>query len=252
MKTKFFLIAMISFSLLCTTLKAETNRIQMDGFQSLHYAWLSGDTFIIDKPAFFASTMWYVNHVYVGSNDSLIYVPTMSGENEITATWNGNYLGFFLYLHQPIKKSLQVCQDLNYFNLDSISKGSWQGSGIALFENKLYPTVTPVGTYLLYCYDLMSNNSLGLLTTLTLTINPIPTVMISTLPTLDVTETYDLSKYVTANAGGVWTGKGVINADYSSYLNSAIAGVGTHMIQYTYTDPRSGCSASQVEYIKIK
>lgn len=253
MKTKIFLIAMISFYLLSTSTKAETIHIQLPATNNiLNYAWAAGDTFIVHKPVGFSSTIWRIDNTVASFIDSLVFVPTEAGNYWITAAWNMNIFDVVLHLIEPIKKSLDVCQSQDFVNLGSISKGFWQGNGVILSSHGLYPVASPAGTYLLYCYDLMSNNLFALTAQLIVTIHPIPNIMISTPPTLDVTETYDLSEYVTPNKGGVWTGKGVINADYSSYLNAAIAGVGTHMLQYTYTDPRSGCSASQVEYIKIK
>ena len=60
------------------------------------------------------------------------------------------------------------------------------------------------------------------------------------------TPPFDLTAYVSP-IGGTFSGPGMIG----SIFNPNAAGVGTHMLTYTYTHPITGCSASQIQYITV-
>ena len=113
----------------------------------------------------------------------------------------------------------------------------------------MYPPVSGPGTYTIdYVYT--DGNGCSNSATDLLTINPIPAVMFTNIPGPIYTDTppFNLMGNVSP-ASGIFTGPGIMSG--SSIFNPAIAGVGNHMITYTYTHPSSGCSASQIQYIIV-
>ncbi len=97
-------------------------------------------------------------------------------------------------------------------------------------------TYTVVGTDVNGCTDT---------TTVTVTVNALPTVTVSALGTVCVD---DASVLLTQGspAGGVYSGTGVGAGNFSP----ATAGVGTHAITYTYTDT-SGCTNAATQNIIV-
>jgi hypothetical protein len=75
--------------------------------------------------------------------------------------------------------------------------------------------------------------------TVTITVNPAPSVSLSALPTVCETDAaFTLSGGTPA--GGTYSGTGVSNGDF----DPSVAGAGTLTITYEYTDATTGCSAS--------
>ena len=55
------------------------------------------DTIIIYKAAGFGSTIWYNDITYIGTGDSISYIPTSVGLVNISAIWNSNNVGVNMY-----------------------------------------------------------------------------------------------------------------------------------------------------------
>jgi hypothetical protein len=249
MKTKIFFIALISFFTLCINIQAKTTHIKMNQDITLHYLWASGDTFVVHKPWYLGPVIWRTNGATLGIGDSLIFVPTTSGQHNITAAWNGHHYGLVLNLYKTIEKSLCECLSTNSINLDSIAKGAWTGNGV--FGDKFLPPVVGPGTYQLYCYDIMSDNKPVVIYRLTLVVNTNPIVHFASIPTVDQTqEAFPLVYGIPQ--GGVYEGRGITRMSNDDYFNAKEVGIGRNTILYTYTHPVTGCSSTASEIITVK
>ena len=84
-------------------------------------------------------------------------------------------------------------------------------------------------------------------TTVTVTVNPLPTVTFATVNDVCLNDTpFTLTQG--SPAGGSYTGPGITN---TNTFNPSIAGVGTHLITYTYTD-NNNCVNSATQNIVVK
>ena len=112
----------------------------------------------------------------------------------------------------------------------------------------LHPTLSSVGTYPItytftYSVTGCSNSATDLLA-----IEPLPEVNFYSIPGTITTSTppFYLTGYVNP-IGGIFSGPGMIG----SLFNPVIAGPGMPMITYIYTDPSTGCSATDVQWIPV-
>ncbi len=81
------------------------------------------------------------------------------------------------------------------------------------------------------------------------TVYPIPAVMfnnISGSPLTTGSTPVDLVNFVMP-IGGTFTGPGISG----TLFDPKVAGVGTHMLTYTYAHPISGCEATQIQYVNV-
>ena len=90
------------------------------------------------------------------------------------------------------------------------------------------------------------NNCTGTAQTFSINVNPIPTVTID-LSSIGIPCVTDASFQLTGGlpAGGIYSGTGVTGGNF----NPATAGVGSHMITYTFTS--NGCSNSSTSSISV-
>jgi len=147
----------------------------------------------------------------------------------------------------------QFCTDVNSAVLAGGSPlgGTYTGGTyVVIFSgNTIFPATIPVGTYpIMYTY--IDGNGCDNSAQDLLTINPVPAVIFDNIPGPIYTDTppFDLTSSVSP-IGGIFAGPGIMSG--SSIFNPAMAGVGNHMITYTYTHPITGCSASQIQYIIV-
>ncbi len=186
--------------------------------------------------------------ISVSPTANTTYYVTVTGSNTCTATGNVT-----VTVHTPPNVSLMLTEDNFCTDINSsvISGGLPAGgtyTGSCVFGgNTIYPPVSGPGTYVItYTYSDgygCSNSATDLLT-----INPLPVVMFVNVVGAIYTDTppFDLTAYVSP-IGGTFSGPGMVG----SIFNPASAGAGTHMIEYVYTHPTTGCSASQIQYITV-
>jgi hypothetical protein len=119
--------------------------------------------------------------------------------------------------------------------------GTWSGSGVS--GDVFHPSDAGAGTHTL-TYTYTTANGCSASANTTITVNPLSVIQ---MPALSAVCVDVESITLTANpAGGVWSGSGVSG----SVFYPAIAGVGTHVITYAYSDI-NGCSATSTTEITV-
>jgi PKD repeat protein len=120
----------------------------------------------------------------------------------------------------------------------SPSGGTWIASPAAVINGNVFnPSASGVNTYTLTYSFTDANNCSNSATT---------TIIVNQLPTVTATPaTYCLAPGLVtlpaaSPAGGTWSGTGVTGNQF----NPTAAGLGSHTLKYTYTDPVTGCSNS--------
>ncbi len=176
------------------------------------------------------------------------YYVTATGSNLCTATDD-----IVITVHTAPSVTLSLaednfCMDINSAVLSGGLPAGGTYTGSCVFGgNTIYPPVSGPGTYVI-TYEVTDTWGCSNSATDLLTINPLPVVMFVNVVGAIYTDTppFDLTAYVSP-IGGTFSGPGMVG----SMFNPAAAGQGTHMIEYTYTHPITGCSASQIQYITV-
>lgn len=96
-------------------------------------------------------------------------------------------------------------------------------------------TVNSIGDYYLIANDGECSDTSN---TLSLSVNPIPTVDFGTLTSSICEGSSDTSIISGSPVGGVYSGTGIIGSSFSP----STAGVGSYWLYYTYSDPTTTCS----------
>ncbi|GEM_PF-1260015 len=139
-----------------------------------------------------------------------------------------------------------VCIDGSVVTLSGASPAGGTYSGTAVIGTSFNPAVAGVGTFTItYTYQDPVTNCVNSVDN-TITVNPLPVVTFAgTFPPLcSSSTTFNLSSGTPA--GGTYSGPGVTGTNF----NASIAGVGTHVITYTYTDI-NGCTNSATNTIVV-
>jgi hypothetical protein len=111
--------------------------------------------------------------------------------------------------------------------------------------NAFTPSVSAVGTYTYYVTQTVSGCQ-SPAATVTLNINPLPTVALSAFAPVCV----NAAAFALAGgtpAGGTYSGTGVSGGSF----NPAVAGVGSHVITYSFTDV-NGCTSTATQSITVQ
>ncbi|MFA7298487.1 MAG: T9SS type A sorting domain-containing protein [Candidatus Absconditabacterales bacterium] len=130
--------------------------------------------------------------------------------------------------------------------------GIYNGSCVSGI-NTVYPGALPVNTYpITYTYT----DSWGCVNTsagANFTINPVPVVSFAPFYGATVIPLAEPPFIVASGLpiGGVYSGPGFSLIGTSYWFDASAAGNGTHMGTYTYTQPSTGCSASQILYYNV-
>lgn len=149
-----------------------------------------------------------------------------------------------------------ACQSTYVVTLTGGSPAGGTYIGGCVYGNdQVFPAANAVNTYpIIYSYT----DAFGCKNTssaVNFTVNPVPAVLFINVLGVVTRENnpIDLSSYVVpkpdfpSSGSGIFSGPGM----YGTWFSPATAGIGTHMITYTYTDPITGCSASQIQYITV-
>ena len=185
----------------------------------------------------------------VSPNATTTYVVTATNANGCTATGN-----VAVNVHNTPNVTLalspaSICQDEYSVTLSggSPAGGHYLG-GCITSGNMIYPGQTPVNTYTItYTYTDSygcSNTSLPA----NFIINPQPTVQIHPFYPASVIP-LDEPPFMVSSCtplGGVYSGPGWSLVGTTYWFNAAAAGIGTHVGSYTYTQPATGCSGSDI------
>ncbi|PVX45014.1 putative secreted protein (Por secretion system target) [Flavobacterium sp. 103] len=138
-----------------------------------------------------------------------------------------------------------VCVDAAAYALTGASPAGGTYSGTGVSANNFDPTAAGVGPHMI-TYTYTDGNGCSNSCTFTITVNALPTV---TCPS-DSSVCLNTASYALTGAspvGGTYSGTGVS----ANNFDPATAGVGPHMITYTYTDG-NGCSNSCTFTITVK
>ncbi|TAF33447.1 MAG: T9SS C-terminal target domain-containing protein [Cytophagales bacterium] len=141
-----------------------------------------------------------------------------------------------------------ICQNatpLSLLSFVSPNTGTFTGSG--LVGSDFDPQLVAPGTYpVLYQYTDCATGC-GASATLYVQVVSAPSVSIAALPRMcSFNPALNLSTYASP-AGGTFSGAGVSGTNF----DPAVAGSGTHLITYTYTDPTTGCTNSVSRNITV-
>lgn len=127
-------------------------------------------------------------------------------------------------------------------NTGTPSGGTYTGNGIA--ANVFNPALVDTGSTMIY-YQYIDNNGCTSRDSAIIRVNPLPVVTVSSFPARCVNGG-PLALTGGSPAGGTYSGPGV----GGSTFYTAIAGVGTHNIIYTYTSP-FGCTATATQSLIV-
>ncbi|MDP2187098.1 MAG: T9SS type A sorting domain-containing protein [Sphingobacteriaceae bacterium] len=121
--------------------------------------------------------------------------------------------------------------------------GTYSGPGIQ--AGVFSPSLAGVGTHVLY-YSFTNGSGCSNMDSISVVVNPLPVVTLA--PIAGVCVTSGLINLTGGSpVGGTYSGIGVSNGVF----NPATAGVGTHSIVYTYTNPQTSCTASATATIVV-
>ncbi|MHC1703583.1 MAG: gliding motility-associated C-terminal domain-containing protein [Tenuifilaceae bacterium] len=138
-----------------------------------------------------------------------------------------------------------VCIDLPTFALSggSPAGGTYSGTGVA--GGNFNPATAGAGTHTI-TYSYTDGFGCANTATNTITVNALPVVTLGAFSSVCInTPSYALSGG--SPAGGSYSGLGVSGGNFTP----ATAGVGTHTITYTYTNPTTGCTNSATNSITV-
>lgn len=139
-----------------------------------------------------------------------------------------------------------VCQNTAPFPLQAIEplSGIWSGNGIS--GNTFNPQIASIGTNSL-TYTVGIGTCLQT-DNLIITVNTLPTVNV-TLPNNICLQNSPL--YLTASPmGGSWSGIGIIDT-VNNVFSPNVAGLGTFLLSYSYTDPTTNCTSVQASSVTV-
>lgn len=132
MKTKTFLIAIVSVFALFQGVKADTVSITMQPGSTIKSSRL--DTYIIYKPIGVPSScMFYVNTIPIGFGDSAIFTPSQFDDFVITAVWNGMAWGMVFSFEKELVQndSIWVTSGKNILAIGSHEKDAYANGVIS-------------------------------------------------------------------------------------------------------------------------
>lgn len=126
----------------------------------------------------------------------------------------------------------------------SPTTGYYTGTGVDTLNGTFDPTIAGVGTHTItyfasggFCISAATN---------TITVNPLPIVVLSPL-TDECLATTSVTLSGGSPLGGVYSGTAVVNGIF----DPSIAGAGTHWVYYNYTDLTTGCSGVDSTTINV-
>jgi hypothetical protein len=141
---------------------------------------------------------------------------------------------------------LPLCENAGAITLTggSPSGGTYSGNGV--IGGYLYPSQAGVGSHIV-TYTYTNGDGCTAEHSQTIAIYPSPVVTLADFSDVCVGE----SDFILSGGfplGGVWTGTGVSNGLFSPQT----AGVGVHLIEYTYNNNNTGCNTTSSKNIVVK
>lgn len=133
-----------------------------------------------------------------------------------------------------------VCVNAPPFTLTGFSPagGTWSGTGITAASGTFDPSAAGAGTHTVtYTYGTGTCQTTD---QKTVVVDPLPAINPGTATATCVNSPpFDLTGF--SPAGGTWSGTGITIGAQGTFDPGA-AGIGTHTLTYSYTDPVTGCS----------
>lgn len=128
-----------------------------------------------------------------------------------------------------------ICIDAGLINLNATpSGGSWAGTGVN--GSQFDPSISNTGTFTL-TYTVGSGSCLTS-DDMDITVNDLP--FINPGNNFDICIDAAPLNLNPSPGGGSWSGNGITNSN--GEFTASVAGLGQHILSYTYTDPATGCS----------
>ena len=192
--------------------------------------------------------------ITVTPSSTTTYTVAVTGGNgciatgSVTVTVHTTALNVSLNLTQD-----NMCTDVNSVLLSGgLPTGgtySCTNPNIVFDGTTIYPPITGPGTWPI-TYTVTDMYGCAGHATDMFTTNPVPVVMFNNITGSLTTGSapVNLNNFVMP-VGGTFTGPGTTVG--STMFDFAKAGVGTHMLTYTYEHPITGCGASQIQYVTI-
>jgi hypothetical protein len=118
-------------------------------------------------------------------------------------------------------------------------------SGVGVIGSTFYPAIAGTGSAII-TYNYTDSNGCSGSATATMTVHSLPLVAFTLIDEATCVSESAIALAGGTPIGGTYSGVGIVNNNFEP----AIAGVGSHTITYTYTDP-NGCSASATDLITV-
>jgi gliding motility-associated-like protein len=203
----------------------------------------------IDETPFTLNTATPTGGIYSGSGVSNgIYNPAVAGvgNRNITYRYTNNFgcintkvarIRINALPNITFNNLLDVCIDETPFTLNTATPTGGTYSGVGVSNNQFNPSIAGAGTHTI-TYTFTNNNNCTNTKTATITVNPLPVLVFNDLADKCINNpTFNLN--TATPTSGTYSGNGVSNNQFSP----SVAGVGTHIITYIFTDNNS-CSNS--------
>ncbi len=142
---------------------------------------------------------------------------------------------------------LSACVNETALQLSGASPtpGNWTSNPMAVINgNTFNPMASGANSYTLTYTHTDANNCTNT-DTRTVTVHPLPVITVGNATYCNAPGLVPLP--TATPAGGTWSGPGVSGNQF----NPVAAGVGTHMLTYTYTNPTTGCTNTAISTITV-
>jgi len=142
-----------------------------------------------------------------------------------------------------------TCENVPAFGLnENPTGGTFSGNGIV--GNNFDPAIAGVGVHTI-TYDFMDINDCSNSTSGTIEVFAAPMANFSALADLCVDGGVQMNLTGGTPAGGTYSGSGIVdNMDGTYNFDPEVAGAGTHIIQYTFTDG-NGCEGIATDLVEV-
>ncbi len=148
-----------------------------------------------------------------------------------------------------ISVPMTTCENTPAFGLNEIpTGGTFSGNGIV--GNNFDPAIAGVGEHII-TYDFTDVNDCSNVISDTIEVLAAPMVSFTALSDLCVDGGVQMNLNGGSPVGGTFSGPGITdNGDGSYNFDPAIAGIGTHGIEYTFTND-NGCNSIAIDMVEV-
>ncbi len=185
-----------------------------------------------------------INHTYSGSGNVDAFLATLGGFWDLCIDSKVNQVTVNPLPSVSLGAFSPVCVNATPFTLTggNPSGGTYSGTGVS--GGNFDPAAAPTGSTITYTYS--DGNGCTNSAVQNITVNPLPVVSLALTPNIvcDYTPAYMLTGG--SPSGGDYSGTGITAGQF----DPSVAGIGTHIVTYSYTDGNN-CSSSANDNIVV-